>query len=122
MGQRGVGVNNGDRLHQLRVLLERMGWPQELRQARRLIEAEKRRRREHETAQVPRVDRRKAPIPRYRHPYLPDLTWSGRGRRPRWVDEWLNAGGRLSQLRTESAASNPKAEGRDADPEIGSSK
>jgi DNA-binding protein H-NS len=35
---------------------------------------------------------------KYRHPQQPDLTWSGRGRKPRWVETWLSNGGDLSQL------------------------
>ena len=30
--------------------------------------------------------------PKYRHPDNPALTWTGRGKRPSWVTEWLNAG------------------------------
>lgn len=29
---------------------------------------------------------------KYRHPENPDMTWSGRGRRPRWVSEMIDAG------------------------------
>ena len=35
---------------------------------------------------------------RYRHPDDPNLTWTGRGRKPVWVIEWLDAGGTLEQL------------------------
>ena len=31
-------------------------------------------------------------IQRFRNPARPDQTWSGRGKRPRWVAELLNAG------------------------------
>lgn len=37
---------------------------------------------------------------RYQHPDLPDLTWSGRGRKPQWVVQWLVEGGELSDLET----------------------
>ena len=30
--------------------------------------------------------------PRYRHPDNPELTWSGRGRQPRWFKEAIEAG------------------------------
>lgn len=30
---------------------------------------------------------------KYRHPSEPELTWTGRGRRPRWVAEWVAAHG-----------------------------
>jgi len=30
--------------------------------------------------------------PKYRHPENPDLTWSGRGRKPRWITEAIDRG------------------------------
>jgi len=43
----------------------------------------------------------KAPLPiKYRHPSNKDLAWSGRGRRPGWVDAWLANGGALEALAT----------------------
>ena len=35
---------------------------------------------------------------KYRHPQKPGLVWSGRGRRPLWVVEWQNTGGKLEDL------------------------
>jgi DNA-binding protein H-NS len=35
---------------------------------------------------------------KYRHPQQADLAWSGRGRKPRWVEAWLADGGTLEQL------------------------
>lgn len=35
---------------------------------------------------------------KYRHPSNPDLQWTGRGRKPVWVQEWLNQGGSLESL------------------------
>ncbi|WP_434627550.1 Rmf/CrpP family protein [Chromobacterium sp. CV08] len=35
---------------------------------------------------------------RYRHPTSEMLTWTGRGRRPAWVQAWLDAGGTLEEL------------------------
>ncbi|TCM75899.1 H-NS family nucleoid-associated regulatory protein [Rhodovulum steppense] len=35
---------------------------------------------------------RARPIPKYRHPENPALTWSGRGRQPAWIKEALAAG------------------------------
>lgn len=41
----------------------------------------------------------KEPLPaKYRHPNNRDLAWSGRGRRPQWVDAWLAQGGSLDGL------------------------
>jgi len=36
---------------------------------------------------------------RYRHPSDGSLQWSGRGRQPRWIKEWLAAGNGLEGLR-----------------------
>lgn len=37
--------------------------------------------------------------PKYRHPENPDRTWTGRGRRPRWVQDYINSGGDIEELR-----------------------
>lgn len=36
--------------------------------------------------------------PKYRHLKNPDLTWTGRGKQPRWVAEYLAAGKSLADL------------------------
>jgi len=42
---------------------------------------------------------KKTPLPaKYRHPSNKNLAWSGRGRKPGWVDAWLANGGTLSAL------------------------
>lgn len=35
---------------------------------------------------------------KYRHPETPDLEWTGRGRKPKWVEAWLANGGNLDSL------------------------
>ncbi|MDR3352240.1 MAG: H-NS histone family protein [Zoogloeaceae bacterium] len=35
---------------------------------------------------------------KYRHPEQSDLEWSGRGRKPKWLEAWLSSGGTLEQL------------------------
>lgn len=35
----------------------------------------------------------------YAHPENAELTWTGRGRKPKWVENWLNTGSTLDQLR-----------------------
>ncbi|MFV0370834.1 MAG: H-NS family nucleoid-associated regulatory protein [Azonexus sp.] len=35
---------------------------------------------------------------KYRHPSDASLTWTGRGRKPKWVEGWLAAGGNLEGL------------------------
>lgn len=37
-------------------------------------------------------------IVKYRHPQNATQTWAGRGKRPRWVNEWLAGGGSLDAL------------------------
>ncbi len=41
---------------------------------------------------------RKPVKPKYRHPEDASMTWTGRGRRPRWVDECINAGTSLDDM------------------------
>ena len=41
---------------------------------------------------------RKVNPPKYRHPENGELTWSGRGRRPDWVNAHVNSGGSLDDL------------------------
>ena len=36
--------------------------------------------------------------PKYRHPENPDLTWTGRGRKPSWIAEALEAGKSLDDF------------------------
>ncbi|MDT3672165.1 MAG: H-NS histone family protein [Aromatoleum sp.] len=38
------------------------------------------------------------PAIRYRHPDNPDQAWTGRGKKPQWVQDWLNAGRTLQEL------------------------
>lgn len=40
----------------------------------------------------------------YRHPDNADLTWTGRGRKPAWVEAWLEDGGTLDDLSTPAQA------------------
>jgi len=42
--------------------------------------------------------------PKYIHPEDASKTWNGRGRRPRWVEEYVAAGRNLEDLRVEQAA------------------
>lgn len=36
---------------------------------------------------------------KYAHPADASLTWTGRGKRPRWVSEWLDSGKSLDDLK-----------------------
>ena len=35
---------------------------------------------------------------KYRHPQNADLEWTGRGRKPKWVEEWLASGATIDAL------------------------
>ena len=35
---------------------------------------------------------------RYRHPQVPEQQWSGRGRQPKWVKEWVDSGEPIESL------------------------
>jgi DNA-binding protein H-NS len=51
------------------------------------------------TSQTSRQDRRaRAVSPKYRNPDNPAQEWSGRGHRPKWLQEQLAAGRQLSDL------------------------
>jgi DNA-binding protein H-NS len=46
-----------------------------------------------------RPKKERAPVAaKYRDPSNPEQTWTGRGRQPRWVAEFLQKGGSLTQL------------------------
>ncbi len=40
---------------------------------------------------------------KYAHPSNASLTWVGRGKRPRWVNEYINDGGTIDQLLIKAA-------------------
>ncbi len=40
----------------------------------------------------------------YRHPGQPGMAWTGRGKPPRWVTEWIESGKSLDALRATGAA------------------
>ena len=42
--------------------------------------------------------KRKPVAVKYRHPEQADLTWTGRGRKPNWVTEWLGEGKAMETL------------------------
>ena len=46
-----------------------------------------------------RVAKKRGPVaPKYRDPSNAENTWTGRGRKPKWVETFLNGGGRLEQI------------------------
>ena len=36
--------------------------------------------------------------PKYRHPEMADIGWTGRGRKPLWVQDWIAAGKSIDEL------------------------
>ncbi|RDW13617.1 H-NS histone family protein [Paracoccus thiocyanatus] len=51
-----------------------------------------------ELAEMSPVQKRAAAAPKYRHPENPEITWSGRGRKPGWIVEGLEAGKSLDDF------------------------
>ena len=46
-----------------------------------------------------KVAKKRGPVaPKYRDPSNAENTWTGRGRKPKWVEMFLNNGGRLDQI------------------------
>lgn len=51
------------------------------------------------SAKPARKPRKAATIPpKYRHPTDPESTWGGRGRRPVWVQQWIESGKSMDDL------------------------
>jgi len=48
-----------------------------------------------------------AVTPKFRNPAQPDQTWSGRGKRPRWVTELLNAGVSIRDFQINEVTASP---------------
>lgn len=48
-------------------------------------------------AKVKQVSQNKVKV-KYRHPENADLEWTGRGRKPKWVEAWVANGGVLDNL------------------------
>lgn len=44
------------------------------------------------------VGKRGSVAPKYRDPKDSENTWTGRGRKPKWVEAFLNSGGQLEQI------------------------
>jgi len=65
-------------------------------------------------ASEPRPEQRKIPTvsPKYRNPDRPSETWSGRGKRPRWLTAALTAGRTIEEFIISDVASGLNAAGR----------
>ena len=48
-----------------------------------------------------------AVLPKFRNPAEPHQTWSGRGKRPHWVTELLNAGRSIQDFQISEATPSP---------------
>ena len=44
------------------------------------------------------LSKRGSVAPKYRDPKDSENTWTGRGRKPKWVEAFLNSGGQLEQI------------------------
>ncbi len=51
-----------------------------------------------ELAETAPSHKRPAAAPRYRHPENPEITWSGRGRKPAWIADALATGKSLEEF------------------------
>ncbi|KRW96556.1 H-NS family nucleoid-associated regulatory protein [Paracoccus sp. MKU1] len=51
-----------------------------------------------ELAEMTPAHKRATVAPKYRHPENPEITWSGRGRKPGWIAEALEAGKSLEDF------------------------
>ena len=51
-----------------------------------------------ELAEAAPTRKRTASEPKYRHPENPEVTWSGRGRKPAWITDGLAAGKSLEDF------------------------
>lgn len=45
---------------------------------------------------------KKAVAVKYRHPSDPTMQWSGRGRQPKWVKEWVDSGKAIEEAGVDS--------------------
>lgn len=52
----------------------------------------------------PRARRSSPVVPKYRNPANPEQTWSGRGKRPKWLTEAIDSGADMSTMEISSAA------------------
>lgn len=89
-------------LRELRSKVDRAIATLEDRRRREALEAVKKAAQEHGFALNQLMDdaaRSRQPVaPKYANPADPSMTWSGRGRKPRWVEEQLAAGKSLTDL------------------------
>jgi DNA-binding protein H-NS len=63
--------------------------------------------------QIPVSGRRPYPpvLPQYRNPDEPSETWTGRGKRPRWLVAQLKSGGRIEDFRIEARNNRQTSKG-----------
>lgn len=53
---------------------------------------------------------RKPIQPKYQSKTNPKDTWTGRGRKPKWVEDYLNVGGKLADIEIKKSATAPKSD------------
>jgi DNA-binding protein H-NS len=79
-----------DQLYELHTLVSRI-LAQRLTEEKNRLEERLRAVQPHQTPKYAQVQ--------YRNPDKPSQTWTGHGRRPRWITEQLNSGKRLEDLK-----------------------
>ncbi len=50
------------------------------------------------TAEGPAAPAKRTILPKYIDPENPDNTWTGRGRKPSWVNEFIENGGNMKEI------------------------
>jgi DNA-binding protein H-NS len=85
-----------ERMDEFRMLAREAGFEVTLT---KVGEGGERRRRRRSMPSDSDADRRSAVAPKYRNPDNQTEVWSGRGRKPKWVEEKLTSGTQLEDLR-----------------------
>lgn len=83
------------RLDEFQQLAQEAGFEVTLK---KMGEGDARPRRRSQVAEADGAHHRREVAPKYRNPGNPTETWSGRGRKPRWVEQQMAAGRGLSDL------------------------
>jgi DNA-binding protein H-NS len=95
-----------DRMDEFRVLAREAGFEVTLT---KMGEGGERRRRRRSSDGADGDDRRREVSPKYRNPDNASETWSGRGRKPRWLEERLEKGAPLEDFAIRPAATDEAA-------------
>lgn len=64
------------------------------------------------SAETPKRKKYPRVLPKYKNPMVPEETWSGRGKQPRWLVSALKAGGNIDDYKIVEAAEGKSVRGR----------